>query len=456
MSDQPRGADDASATDGEADRPTRVRHAVIAISVAMAFILYLDRICLGEIVKSASFKGDIPLSKEQIGTILGSFFLAYALFQVPSGWASDRFGARVMLTIYIVGWSAMTAVTGLAQGFSGLLLARLGCGIFEAGAYPTCNALIRRWAPFSRRARVSGLVTFGGRIGGALAPVLTAWMIVRFGSWRPALLVDGLVGLVIAAFWWRIIRDRPADHPRCNAAEVALLPTTAGETPPSVGMLMRILGAACRNRSIWLACLAQTAVNVGWAFLVSWLPTYLGEVHAVEPIEGGKMVTLVLACGMIGMLCGGPFCDWTTGLLGHRWGRVAPVVVGATLAGSAYLACIPLDSPWGIVACCALVSFATDLGVPAIWAFMQDVGGRSVGTVAGWANMWGNLGASVSSKLLPWVIATFDTNKDWREVFLVCAASYAVAIVAALGMNPRDTIDRSLESMDSRPVPAPR
>ena len=37
------------------ERPTRVRMAVIAVSVAMAFILYFDRICLGEIVKSASF-----------------------------------------------------------------------------------------------------------------------------------------------------------------------------------------------------------------------------------------------------------------------------------------------------------------------------------------------------------------------------------------------------------------
>jgi len=80
----------------------------------MAFILYLDRICLGEIVKSASFKAEIPLDKEQIGTILGAFFFAYAIFQVPSGWASDRFGARPMLTIYIAGWSFMTALTGLA------------------------------------------------------------------------------------------------------------------------------------------------------------------------------------------------------------------------------------------------------------------------------------------------------------------------------------------------------
>ena len=61
------------------ERPTRVRMAVIAVSVAMTFILYLDRICLGEIVKSASFKAEMPLDKGQIGTILSAFFFAYAI-----------------------------------------------------------------------------------------------------------------------------------------------------------------------------------------------------------------------------------------------------------------------------------------------------------------------------------------------------------------------------------------
>lgn len=82
--------------------PTNVRRRIIGVTMLMAFILYLDRICMGEIVKSVSFNQDLNLSDDQIGTILGSFFFAYALFQVPAGWASDHFGSRPMLTIYIV------------------------------------------------------------------------------------------------------------------------------------------------------------------------------------------------------------------------------------------------------------------------------------------------------------------------------------------------------------------
>ena len=427
------------------ERPTRVRMAVIAVSVAMAFILYLDRICLGEIVKSASFKAEMPLDKGQIGTILSAFFFAYAITQVPSGWASDRFGPRLMLTIYIAGWSLMTALTGMAGGFWGILLARLGCGIFEAGAYPTSGSVIRRWTPYSQRARASSLVAFGGRIGGTLAPILTAWMIVAFANWRPALIIDGLVGLVIAAAYWHIVRTRPEEHPRCNEAERALLPRTADEKPPSLATLGRVLLATCRNRSVWLNCLVQTAVNMGWAFLITWLPTYLAEVWHVEPLAGGRMATVVLACGMIGMLCGGAFCDWTTRLLGPRWGRVAPIIVGSTLAGGAYLVCPWAPSAWAVVACCGLVSFGTDLGTPALWSFMQDVGGKSVGTIAGWGNMWGNFGAAAAAKILPWVVANLDANKDWHEVFLVCAGSYLVAILAALGMNSLERVEQTAD-----------
>src|SRR5689334_19510966 len=102
-------------------RPSTVRYRIIGVTMLMAFILYLDRICMAEIVKSASFNQDLHLSKEEIGRILSAFFFAYALMQVPAGWASDRFGARATLTIYIILWSLVTMLTGFMSGFAGLI-----------------------------------------------------------------------------------------------------------------------------------------------------------------------------------------------------------------------------------------------------------------------------------------------------------------------------------------------
>jgi MFS family permease len=414
--------------------PTNIRRRIIAVSMLMAFILYLDRICMGEIVKSASFNQELNLSREETGRILAAFFFSYALLQVPTGWASDRFGARVMLTLYITLWSLFTIMTGLVNGFIGLLFARLMCGAAEAGAYPTSAAVIRKWSPANARARASSMVALGGRIGGTLAPFLTIWLIVALSSWRATLWLDGFVGLVIAAIYWHVVRSSPREHPGVNAAELTLI----GSPPPEKRLSGRELGHAlwcfARSRSLWCNAAAQLLTNVGWVFLVTWLPTYLVQERGVDPVEGGRMVTYVLAFGMLGQVVGGSFCDWTTRRLGRRWGRVVPIVAAKVLCVGAYLSCPYVESTWLLIAGCALVSFGTDMASPAGWAFMTDVGGRGTAAAMGWGNMWGNLGASASSMLIPWLIA--HGEGDGRKlVFFTLAGAFALAGLVVLPMD---------------------
>lgn len=423
--------------------PSRVRGRIIAVSMAMAFILYLDRICLAEIVKAVSFQQEVALTKEQIGRVLGVFFFSYALFQVPAGWASDRLGARPMLTIYIVLWSLFTALTGLVSSYPALMAMRLLCGVAQAGAYPTSGALIRRWMPLAERARASSMVTLGGRIGGTLAPFLTAWMVVSIGHWRPVLWIDGAIGLLVAAAYWWVVRDRPSDHPACNAAERAHIGSPPIEPPLPTRELGPVLWAFCRSRSLWLNASMQFLINIGWAFLITWLPTYLKEAKQVEAIAGGRMVTLVLACGMLGQIAGGLLADASVRRFGLTWGRRLPLCLSGTLAGTAYVGCLFADSAWGVVGCCMVVSFSVDMGTPAVWAFIQDIGGRVTAAAAGWANMWGNFGASLTAMMVPTLLAYGTTSEEGqRYVFMACAGALFLAAIAALGLDAAKAVWR--------------
>jgi MFS family permease len=417
-------------------QPTNIRHRIIAVSMLMAFILYLDRICMADILKSASFRADVPLTKEELGRVMSAFFLSYALFQVPAGWASDRFGARKMLTAYLVVWSLLTGLTGLVSSFTGLVLVRLLFGAAQAGAYPTSGAVIRRWIPLTSRARSSSMVALGGRLGGTLAPFLTAWMVINLGHWRRPLWVDCALGLVIAALYWHIVRDRPEEHPDCNEGERKLIGEPPVENPIPTSELLGMLGAFCRSRSLWLNACGQFLINIGWVFLVTWLPFYLKEQKGVEDVAGGRMVTFALAFGMAGQLVGGVLADWSVRRFGLRWGRVLPMSASGALAGSAYLMCLQMDSAWGVVACCAVVSFAVDMGNPAIWAFMQDVGGRATAAAFGWGNMWGNLGAATMPMLVPELMKLGATPEaGQRIVFFVCAGALFVHSLLALGLD---------------------
>jgi len=414
--------------------PTAIRHRIIGVTMLMAFILYLDRICMGEIVKSVSFNSELHLTKDQIGSILSSFFFAYALLQVPAGWASDRFGARPMLTLYIVLWSLFTMMTGFMSSFGGLLIARLLCGVSEAGAYPTSMALIRKWIPLTGRASASGMVALGGRIGGTIAPFLTIWMIVTMGSWRMSLWIDGAVGLVIAAIFWRVVRSNPREHPKINAAEIALIGTPDNERPLSARELKSALLSFTKSTSLWCNSAAQMLQNIGWGFLVTWLPTYLVEEHHVGEIEGGRMLTYVLAFGMAGQIAGGYYCDWATRRFGLRRGRLLPMTSSMFVCAAAYLCCPFVDSTWLLVACCAVVSFCTDLANPALWAFMGDVGGRATAAAGGWGNMWGNFGASAGALLVPWLMKTGGGDGK-TLVFFTLAGAFVLAGLIILPMD---------------------
>jgi nitrate/nitrite transporter NarK len=104
---------------------------------------------------------------------------------------------------------------------------------------------------------------------------------------------------------------------------------------------------------------------------------------------------------------------------------------------AAFLVCLLPLPAWGFVIVFSVVALATDLGVGAAWAFQQDVGGRHVGSVLGWGNMWGNFGAAVSPPLLNWVVR----RAGWDAAFLACAAAFLISALASIGIDATKPIE---------------
>ena len=404
--------------------PTRVRYAVLGIATANAFILYLDRICMGAVVQSASFQRELGLNKDRVGDVLASFFFAYAIGQLPAGWLADRFGPRRMLVAYILLWSLFTGLTGFVGGLIGLVIVRSACGLSEAGAYPASALLVTRWFPFVQRARANSIVSLGGRMGNSLALWLTAGAIAALGSWRPVLWIYGAIGIVLALATHVVFRDDPSRHPWTNEAERELIRTGAPEVQPlrRKSPWMALL----RHRGLWFLNLGTIGMNIGWAFLITWLPTYLHEVRGLDQVTASGYVSIALACSLGGMVFGGWWCDFLTRRLGQRLGRRLPFVSGGLLAAGAYLLCPALPDPLMVAIACGVVAFATDSVIPAVWALAQDIGGTHVASTLAWSNMWGNFGASAVAKLIPLVIGSSLHRSDWREVFWMCAAGFIV------------------------------
>ena len=111
--------------------PTRARFGVLGFLCSLAFVLYLDRVCIGQALPS--IQKDLGLDNGQTGYALGAFLIAYGLFEVPTGRWGDRFGSRGVLTRIVLWWSLFTALTGVVNGLLALVAVRFLFGAGEAG-----------------------------------------------------------------------------------------------------------------------------------------------------------------------------------------------------------------------------------------------------------------------------------------------------------------------------------
>ena len=114
--------------------PTAARFKVLWLLFLLTNITYLDRLCISAAAPAITSAFDF--SPSQMGYIFSAFTLAYAAFEIPSGWLGDYFGSRKALTRIVIWWSIFTALTGAATGFASLLLVRFLFGAGEA----TCMA----------------------------------------------------------------------------------------------------------------------------------------------------------------------------------------------------------------------------------------------------------------------------------------------------------------------------
>ncbi len=438
-------------------QPTRVRYSVIGLLATMAFLLYLDRFCIAAV--TPRMIADLRVTNEEFGRAVGIFFFAYALMQIPAGWLIDRFGGRIMLTCFVVGWSLSTITTGFISGLGSLMLIRVCLGVTQAGAYPAAAAILRKWTHPEGRAFSNSLVSTGGRIGALVAfivtPLCVTGLIVvspKIAPWRGVFWLFGTFGLVWAGAWWRIFRNSPSEHPHCNPLEAILLQTPVKETPlaPSESNVLETgresVSSVFFNRNIWLLSAINFFENIGWVFLVTWLNSYLQGHHAREleklsanpEMIAGFMTAAVTLSGIAGNLSGGAFSDWLRPRVGPTWCRRIPGLIDGCGVALMYFAATITTDMWLFLAEMAVVAFLIDLGQGPLWATYQDIGGSRTGMTLATANMCGNLGAASCS----WMIGYFAGQNAWTAVFTISAICMTMLSVCWLCVNPERTISK--------------
>src|SRR5437879_5378121 len=204
--------------EAEQARSSYGRWYILGLISLMYLITYLDRVNISTAAPAIS--QEFGFDKIAFGVIFGAFVWAYAMFQVPGGWLSDRFGARPVLATIVAYWSVMTAATAAATGAISFVVIRFLFGVGEAGAFPGATRAMQLWYPREERGLVQGLTHSASRLGAAIAPPLVVLIITTL-SWRWVFYISGAVGFVWSLWWYLSYRNLPEEHAMVNRAELA-------------------------------------------------------------------------------------------------------------------------------------------------------------------------------------------------------------------------------------------
>lgn len=181
-------------------RATRARYWLVVFAVTVAIIQYIDRICIAQAAPHVS--ADLGLSKEQMGWVFSAFTLAYALFEIPTGYWGDRHGPKRVLIRVVLWWSSFMAATSAAWDWLSLVVTRFLFGAGEAGCFPNLTKAFESWLPSRERIRAQGVMWMSARWGGAVTPYL-AFLVLTWVNWRVAFVLFGLFGVVWVVFFAR-------------------------------------------------------------------------------------------------------------------------------------------------------------------------------------------------------------------------------------------------------------
>ena len=417
------------------ETPTRAGRTLLWYSVALAVILYLDRVCISQ--SQANISAELGLSKQQMGIVMMMFSLAYAIFEVPGGWLGDRIGPRAVLTRIVVWWSAFTMATGLAVGFWSLTAIRFLFGVGEAGAFPNLTKAFGNWFKGEDRTRAQSIMWLAARWGGAFTPLIVV-VTLDFMTWRQSFFLFGAVGFVWALFFYRWFRNTPAEHPGVNAAERAHLASPDEAAGDGHGRVNPPWTAILASRSVWLLSLQYACLSYGFWFYLTWMPTYIREQFGMtqaDRYQAAGLAALPLFLAGVSVWLTGKLTPW----LVERVGSVARVrrglgAAGCGIASAMLVVATTFDNPVFAMTAMGISCFGNDMCMPGSWTACMDLGGRFAGTLSGFMNMMGMVGGLLAPYTIPIILDSAGGN--WDVPILVIAATYFVGALAWLGIDP--------------------
>src|ERR1700733_7340890 len=170
---------------------------------------YLDRQTMS--ILAPSLQKELHLDNEALGWLFAVFYYSYTFAQMAVGPVLDRVNLRWAFASAVCLWSVVSVLTGLANGFVGLLIFRLFLGVVESANWPGGMRVIARLMEPRERTLGNGIFTSGTSVAALVAPGLILGIAAYLG-WRLTFVVVGSLGAFWVGGWILVTRGRELAH----------------------------------------------------------------------------------------------------------------------------------------------------------------------------------------------------------------------------------------------------
>jgi MFS transporter, ACS family, hexuronate transporter len=323
---------------------------IAAVLFASTIINYLDRQTLS--LLAPFLKIQYQWSNTDYAYIVIAFRAAYSIGQTVFGRLMDRVGTRKGLTLTVAGYSLVSVLTPLANGFYSFGLFRFLLGAGESANWPAATKAVSEWFPKQERGLATAFFDSGSSVGGSIAPFIVLPIYFRWG-WRPAVAIPGLLGFLWIILWRRIYQS-PDSHPLISDAERNLIAADKGDvslaTRPHAPW-----GDLLKLPQTWGTIIARTFTDPVWFFIADWFPIYL-VAKGIDLRNGLFAFWVPFIAADLGNFFGGGASGW---LIKRGWSLGAARKAIVVFGGIGVLLLIPTISTTNVYVITTLFAMAT-------------------------------------------------------------------------------------------------
>jgi MFS family permease len=349
---------------------------------------------------------DFSLTYTEIGWLVMAFNLSYGVTQLPGGWAADRLGPRIVLTLGVAGVATVGLLIGLSPFYATLPILLVLLGVIGGGYHPAAAPLVSAAVTPDKRGRALGLHQIGGTASFFLAPLIAAALAGGLG-WRGTYIAIAIPTIIFGIiFFFLLGRIKPAG--------------TAQTVSPVGGPEISSTPGHTRRLAVFVFLGVTSMVSI--YSTMSFLPLFI-----VDSFEG---VSYETAAAMVSFIhLGGLWAGPLGGYLSDRLGKVPVLLVASLIAGPALYLLTLAPFGAGLITVLIILGSAEYLGMPVVESYIiSHVSARRRSTVLGIYYLGSRGGPAIAP-----LIGYFADNYGFPTTFTwVGAAMVVITIVCGV------------------------